>query len=76
MSLGRQDFEQEAKRLVADKSWKGHLTLGIIVIIVGGLVSSPVFTMIRALLELLLVVGGLFLIGWAIYQYIQAQEKV
>lgn len=74
MALNRTDFEQEAKQLLADKTWKGHVILGIIILIIGAIVSSPVFVLVRALLEFALTIGGLALIGWGIYQYIQAKE--
>ena len=75
MSINQQDISQEASKLLKDKSWKGHLTLGIVLIIVGGIIASPVFAIISALLEAVLVIGGIALVCWAGYQYYQLQEK-
>jgi hypothetical protein len=74
MTLNRKDFEQEAQQLLADKTWKGHVILGVIILIVAAVVSSPVFVLVRALLEIVLTLGGLGLVGWGIYQYMQAKE--
>lgn len=66
---------QEAQKLLDDKTWKGHLILGSIALLLAGVVSSPVFTLVRGLLELILGLGGLFYIGWALYQWYLLQEK-
>ncbi len=73
--MDRQNIETEAKRLLKDKSWKGHLTTGIIMLIVWAIVTSPLFTVLKAVLELVLLFGGLGFILWAGYQYFQAYEK-
>lgn len=75
MSINRQDVEQEAAKILADRSWKGHLTMGIVFLVIWAIVSSPLFTLLRAILELILVFGGIGFILWALYQYFQLQEK-
>lgn len=75
MGITRRDIEQETETLINDKTYKGHLTLGIITLIIGGVISSPLFIIVRAIFEFILLFGGLFLIGWAVYQYVRTQEK-
>lgn len=74
MSITAHDIENEAQHLLADKTWKGHLILGSIILIIAGVISSPVFTLIRSLLEVVLAVGGISLLCYAGYQYYQIQK--
>ena len=75
MAITSKDLREAATRLAQDKTWKGHLVLGIILLLIAAVVSSPLFIIVRELLVLILGLGGFVLIGWAIYQYVQSQEK-
>lgn len=75
MAINRQEVEGETRRMIANKTWKGRLIQGLVALFLAGLISSPVFTLVRALLEVLLGAGGIVLIGWALYQWYLLQEK-
>jgi len=68
--------EQELNALIKDKGWKGHLTIGIIALILWALISSALFLILKALVEFILLIGGVILIIFALYEYFQQKEKV
>lgn len=75
MASKASQLEQEVEALVKDRGWKGHLTIGVISLILWALVSSPLFLALKALVEIILVLGGIVLICYAAYEYFQLQQK-
>lgn len=69
-----QQTEDKLNALVHDKGWKGHVTIGVIALILWALLSSALFLVIKFLIELILLVGGIILVGYGLYEYFQAKE--
>lgn len=66
--------EDELNALVHDKGWKGRITLGVIALILWALISSTLFLVLKALIEIVLLIGGLALVIYGAYQYFQQKK--
>lgn len=66
--------EDELNALVHDKGWKGKVTLGVIALILWALISSALFLAIKALVEIVLLLGGIALVIYGAYQYFQQKK--
>lgn len=74
MNTSTQDLKKDAQTLLHDKGWKGPLTVGIIAILLGIVLNSVLFDLLKALIIFILYVGGIGLIGLAGYRAYQQNE--
>lgn len=66
--------EDELNALVHDKGWKGKITLGVIALILWALISSTLFLAIKALIEIVLLLGGIAFVVYGAYEYFQQKK--
>ena len=69
-----QQREDELNQLLKDKGWKGHITLGVIILVLAVIISSFLFTILRSLIELLFYIAGSGYILYGIYEYIEKKK--
>lgn len=69
------EAEEKIEKLIQDKSWRGHLTIGVILLLTYGLLISPFFTGIKWLADSIFLLGGNGFLFYGVYQYFEERSK-
>ena len=74
MNTSTQNLKQDAETLFHDKGWKGPLTIGIVALVLAMVLGSVLFDALKALIIVILYVGGIGLLGLSAYRAYQQNE--